>query len=341
MASLIGPCPLNNSEAAMRSGSNTWAVVLAAGDGKRLQELTTTLNGEIVPKQFCSLQRDTCLLEDALQRAQAIALPQRICCVVAVQHQRWWKSALRGLSAQNVFVQPSNRGTAHGILLALLQIERHAPNSVVVLLPADHYMTDEATMARSLRTATNLAADNQGIVHLLGAESDHPDQELGYIVANENRRDAATGVVRFVEKPALEEARDLIKQGALWNTFILAGSMRALLNLFEGQFGATIANMRRALELAQDPLIGSHALERLYATFESRDFSRDVLQRSKQRLQVLRVPNCGWTDLGTPKRVEETVRNLARLSSSEAAPHSAHSARYLDLGLCQRQMRST
>lgn len=97
-------------------------------------------------------------------------------------------------------MQPRNCGTAHGILLALLRIERRAPNSIVVLLPADHYLTDETTMARSLRTATNLAADHEGLVYILGAEPDHPDPELGYIVPSARRGEAAA-VLRFVERP--------------------------------------------------------------------------------------------------------------------------------------------
>src|SRR6202008_1398846 len=60
----------------MRSVSNMWAVILAGGDGSRLREITTTEAGEVIPKQFCSLRRRTCLLEDALERAQAVAIPQ-------------------------------------------------------------------------------------------------------------------------------------------------------------------------------------------------------------------------------------------------------------------------
>jgi mannose-1-phosphate guanylyltransferase len=321
----------------MRSVSNTWAVVLAGGDGSRLSEMTTTPAGEVIPKQFCSLQRNTCLLEDAIKRAAAVTISQHICSVVAEQHRRWWTSALKSLPAQNIFVQPHNRGTAHGILLALLQIERRAPSSVVMLLPADHYLTDETTMARSLRTAANLAADNQGLVYLLGAEPDHPDQELGYIVPSEQRRDAAAGVVRFAEKPTPERARELISEGALWNTFILGGSVRALLNLFEGHFLSTMKAMRHSIDPAQNETAGTAALELLYADLPSQDFSRDVLQRHEQLLQVLRVPNCGWTDLGTPKRVEETVRSLARTRSPTTAAHPGAGAPYLDLALSQKQ----
>jgi mannose-1-phosphate guanylyltransferase len=323
----------------MRSGANTWAVVLAGGEGSRLRELTTTAAGEVIPKQFCSLQRHSCLLEDAIKRAQAVAISQHVCSVVDEQHRRWWSSALKSLPAQNIFVQPNNRGTAYGIMFALLQIARRAAHSVVVLLPADHYLTDETTMARSLRTAANLAADNGGLVYMLGAEPDHPDHALGYIVPSEDRRDAAAGVVRFEETPTTERARDLIRQGALWNTFILAGSVRVLLDLFEGHFVSTIEDMRRALDLAESELVGPVALELLYVDLESHDFSRDVLERHEQMLQVLRVPSCGWTDLGTRKRVEETVRSLGRVRSPVSTIHSAPRARYLDLASGQRQMR--
>jgi len=143
-------------------------------------------------------------------------------------------------------------------------------------------------------------------------------------------------VLRFAEKPTLEKARELIKEGALWNTFILAGTVRALLSLFEGRFAATISDMRRAVQLAESSRVGPVALEVLYADLESRDFSRDVLELHDQMLQVLRVRSCGWTDLGTPKRVEETVRVLARARPPNAAQCSGRGARYWDLASSQR-----
>lgn len=77
-----------------------------------------------------------------------------------------------------------------------------------------------------------------------------------YIVPTVQRRDVATGVLRFAEKPTPQAVREMIMEGALWNTFILAGTVRALLNLFEGRFSGTITEMRRVLDLARSVRVG-------------------------------------------------------------------------------------
>src|SRR4030095_2964760 len=102
--------------------NHTWALVLAAGEGSRLRTLTTTHNGVAVPKQFCSLQGGPSLLQETLHRAEAIAPRKRVCTIVAAQHRRWFEGPLWSLPAQNVIVQPENRGTAIGLLLPILHI---------------------------------------------------------------------------------------------------------------------------------------------------------------------------------------------------------------------------
>jgi hypothetical protein len=55
------------------------------------------------------------------------------------------------------------------------------------------------------------------------------------------------------------------------------------------------------------------------------DFSRDLLEGRESSLCVMRVPPCGWSDLGTPHRVGETVRRIARERSIEHATDSSGS----------------
>jgi mannose-1-phosphate guanylyltransferase len=290
---------------------DTWAVVLAAGEGSRLSSLTRDERGVAVPKQFCSLQGGPCLLQEALQRAASAAPLQRICSVVAAQHRRWWAPVLSYLPEQNVFSQPQNKGTAFGILLPLLRILERDPNATVVLLPADHYLSDEPVMAASLRRAAALAQTDPSSIYLLGVEPDEPDTELGYILPMAPGREEASGVLRFIEKPNAARARTLLDEGALWNVFILAGAVRTLLSLFDNRFATTIAAMR-GFEGAN--------LDSIYQNLRSVDFSRDVLQGRESMLKVLTVPRCGWTDLGTPERVGQILEQLHDIAAQPYFP---------------------
>ena len=102
-----------------------WAVVLAGGDGRRVAALTRGVAGESAPKQYCAFGSDEPLLRWALRRAAAIVPWSRILVVVTEHHRRYWQQTLSDLPPQNIIVQPSNRGTAAGILLPVLDIVLH------------------------------------------------------------------------------------------------------------------------------------------------------------------------------------------------------------------------
>jgi mannose-1-phosphate guanylyltransferase len=254
-------------------------------------------------------------LQEALQRASAVAPLSKICSIVAAQHREWWTPVLNYLPEQNIIVQPENRGTAHGILLPLLRIAERDPDATVVLLPADHYIRDEEIMAAALRRAAALAQSDCGSIYLLGVEPDEPDTELGYILPASRSREGAAEVLRFIEKPNDIRARVLLDQGALWNVFIMAASVRTLLGLFDSSYATTIAAMR-GFEGA--------TLETVYQRLGTLDFSKDVLESNQSMLKVLTVPPCGWTDLGTPERVGMILEQLPEADIAGYAHFPAH-----------------
>lgn len=295
----------------MKRLQNTWAVVLAAGDGTRLSTLTTDSDGNPVPKQFCSLNGGGSLLHEALQRATRVVPRERICAIVADQHRSFWRMDLWSLPAGNIIVQPSNRGTAHGVLLAVLSILERDPLARIVFLPADHYVADESALAGSLReTAALLNRNTQGLV-LVGIEPDEPDPELGYIVPGRMLGDGSYTVEQFVEKPQPKMASELLSSGALWNSFIFAANGAWLLGLLRQRIASSVEDIATAL--ARDDR--SHALTQAYEQLDSVDFSRAIMQGAEKSLRVIAAPQCGWTDLGTPKRVAETLQRLDRLNS--------------------------
>ena len=317
---------------------HNWALVLAAGEGSRLQALTMTASGVAVPKQFCSLGEGSSLLHGAIRRAQAVAPPERTCAVVADHHRRWWQALPLDIPTTNLIRQPRNRGTATGILLPLLHIVHRDPDAVLLVLPSDHYVRNESVLAHSLRRAMVELQGDSGHLILLGMTPDEPDPELGYIVGEGAVGSASQCVAEFVEKPSVSAARALIARGAVWNSFIFAATGRTLLRAFEEHCPDLVGEMRHIVGSPTEPATRAARLAGLYEDLPQLDFSRDVLQRSPSLLRVLTVPACGWSDLGTPRRVGLTV---SRCRSTAGVPLStAPVMAFVDLAARHLQMHA-
>ena len=321
----------------MNTFGNTWAIVLAAGEGSRLHSLTTTESGIAIPKQFCSLRGGRSLLREALQRAETVASPANRCIVVARHHKRWWGAELAAEPESNVIVQPGNRGTANGILLPLLHIMARDPDARIVVLPSDHHVSDELVLATALQEAVRKLEARRDQVLLLGISPEEADPDLGYIVPGSLDGSRVYRVSRFVEKPNAPFARVLIEAGALWNAFIVAAHAQALLDVFAQRFPRIVAEMRYVIE--HHPCIGDapDAVIDLYRGLPNIDFSRQVLQSTASVLRVLPVKHCGWSDLGTPRRVAEALRRLP--SFGEVGDDGLHRRSGL-LSLATQQARS-
>lgn len=296
----------------MPEQANTWTLVLAAGEGTRLRSLTTFASGTPIPKQFCSLFDGPSLLHEAVKRAHAVSDDARTCVVVAQQHRFWWEGALDSVLKENIVVQPQNRGTANGILLPLLYILARDPGAQIVLLPSDHHVRQEPIIAAALRRAVAQLRWRPDQTLLLGIEPQEADPELGYILPGESDGQGVLTVARFVEKPPALQARELIRSGGLWNAFIVASSAPALLALFRRRVPEIVEQMQVAIQQDREAGAAGRAMEQLYRHLPIIDFSRDIVPGQESALRAVRVPSCGWSDLGTPKRVAEAVYGAPR-----------------------------
>ncbi len=291
----------HNSLPRVPDREHDWALVLAGGEGKRLQQLTRT-DGGPVPKQFCSLAGGPSLLQEAMHRAQTVVCAKRTCAVVTARHRAWWGSQLESLPRENVVVQAEALGTAMGILGSLLMILRRDPQANLLVLPSDHFVKDEAPLTAAMSRALTLSREGAGQLILLGIAPDEADSEFGYVVPTAAPAAALRGVSEFIEKPDGVAARAAIARGAVWNSFIFAVRGRVLLDLFAQVAPDLVA------ELTTSTLSADAVAARLDQA-PHMDFSSDVLQRCADRLRVLTVPACGWSDLGTPRRLACVLRD--------------------------------
>ena len=300
----------------MTISSNAWAIVLAGGEGSRLRDLTTDASGVAVPKQYCSLTGGQSLLIDTVHRAASVVEPNHICVIVAAQHRRWWEPMCSGMPKSNIIVQPRNRGTGNGVLLPLLHILARDQGAHIVLLPSDHYVRDEPALASSLRQAVRALEDHPDEVLVLGMHPDDADPDLGYIIPGHSIGPNISRVERFVEKPSEAAARQLLNRGALWNAFIVATRARALLGLFMTRQPDVVAKMHFAV--AEDLRSSANALATtgVYRDLPNIDFSLQILQGAETKLRLIKANRCGWSDLGTPKRLGETLREFPHLDET-------------------------
>lgn len=299
--------PKQGTRAQWSAGNGkTWAIVLAGGAGTRLRVLTTNPAGIPVPKQYCSLDTGPSLLNHALHRAFGIVPRWRTSVVVAEQHAQWWAPLAQELPGR-IAVQPEDRGTTIGILLALVRILDCDPDARVVVLPSDHHVIDEQALTRALRNAVGALLYRHAELVLLGVAPESPDPELGYIAPAGLATSGLLGIAKFVEKPTRAQAATLIAEGALWNTFIIVANGRELLELLRSRDASVVAELRRCALDGRSTDGATRELRELYRGLPVLDFSRDVAQWNPAAFSALRAPACGWTDLGTVDRVRKAV----------------------------------
>ena len=287
--------------------THLYTIILAAGEGTRVRSLTQTADGVHVPKQFSVSDGSRTMLQWTISRATRLVPKRRVVVVVAEGHRRWWREDLADLPQENIVVQPLNRGTAVGLLLPFLRVLQRDPDARIVVLPSDHHVGDEEALRRAILEALEAVSfDNRRVV-LLGALPERPETEYGWIVPHDSL-DSVRDVAAFVEKPGEEMARTLMDRGALLNTLILVAAGRSLLHLYTRHLPGVLGELLNWRDNARR-LDGE--LGHLYRSLAIHDFSRDVLTHSCDSLSVLPIASCGWSDLGTPARLQLFQREQA------------------------------
>ena len=322
---------------AMNRTGAEWVIVLAAGDGRRLHSLTTDASGVPVPKQFCSLNGGQTLLEEALDRALAVTDEEHIVCIVAESHRQWWHPLQGLLPERNLVVQPRNRGTANGIVLPLLHILDQDPAARVLILPSDHFVRDEQVLIHGMRRALRALSGQPEHLLLLGISPEEADPELGYIQPGTAIGPDLWSVVSFVEKPPAAVAEALVFAGGVWNSFIMAAEGQTLLDLYANNYPEVVLAMVDAIRSDRSSTDTGRALRRLYDDLPDIDFSQHVITGSEDRLRLLPVPACGWSDLGTPARVARTLQRLPQRRRQTPGP----TLPFINLAAAHLQLQAT
>ncbi|MEM7408313.1 MAG: sugar phosphate nucleotidyltransferase [Pseudomonadota bacterium] len=292
-----------------------WGIVLAGGEGERMNSLVQSWLGFRRPKQYCTFYGDRPMLSFAVERARRVAGDDRVMTVLGPSHQRHL-DAINFDPVGTCFEQPESCGTAAGLLLPVALIRARDPEAIVTALPSDHFIYPETSLDRHLRAAVRAAADRRDKIILLGAVPTHPEPEFGWVdVANVGSlKDGDTESARaFVEKPPAATAVSCYTQGWLWNTMMLTATVDVLWRIARRRF----PDLAQRFEAFAEAVHGHHT-DALPSGFRSRlrdayrdlahyDFSADALQREPERIEVMAMTGVTWNDWGRPHRIKESL----------------------------------
>src|SRR5262249_46504113 len=148
-----------------------------------------------------------------------------------------------------VVVQACNRDTGPGLLLALLELARCAPDATVAVFPTDHYVRDEQGFNAQVARAFDLARRGRRSIVLLGMTPTRIEPAFGHLHVGSRpawaEADDVFRVATFIEKPDPATAERIMQRGGLWNTFVMVFRLDTMLALLRRRRPADYALLSR------------------------------------------------------------------------------------------------
>lgn len=265
--------------------------MLCGGSGSRLWPLSRAS----LPKPYIPLLGEHTLLHRTL--ARAAHLSDRALVVANAAHRFHLRDAIEGCEvAVTALLEPSPRNTAAAMACAALHVARHAPQTLLVVLPADHLVPDAAAFAETVRRGVPAAEDGWWVT--FGVQPTQPSTAYGYIQVGAPLAGHAHRVARFIEKPDRAKAVSLLTTGDhLWNAGVFLVRADVLLDALREHAPDILAGCERAMQHAQHGPDGVLPDPAAFAEVRSQSIDYAVLERHDR---VAVVPFSGaWSDVGS------------------------------------------
>jgi mannose-1-phosphate guanylyltransferase/mannose-6-phosphate isomerase len=266
-------------------------VVLCGGSGTRLWPLSRSH----LPKQFLPLVSERTMLQETLARVQGLEGAQPPIAIANDEHRFLAAEQLREIGAppQALLLEPAGRGTAAAVAAAALLLEDKS--SLMLVLPADHAISNLKQFHAAVRTALRLA--NDGALVVFGIQPTSPHTGYGYIKQGAPR-DEAFVVERFVEKPDLGTAQGFLAAGGYyWNGGIFVFRADRYLAELQRYRKDILEAVTRAMASAQRDMDFVRPERAAFLAVPDDSIDRAVMEKTRDAVVV--PARFGWNDVGS------------------------------------------
>lgn len=268
-------------------------VILCGGSGTRLWPVSR----QSFPKQFSRLVGEESLFQATARRLSGEGFARPVIVTSAdfrfvVRDQL----AAIGITPAAVLIEPAARNTAPAVLAATLWLERLQPAALVLVAPSDHLMPDPASFRLAAAEGARRAAAG-GIV-TFGIRPSTPETGYGYLeLAAAGAGSEAVPLHRFVEKPDLATARDMLASGRyLWNAGIFLFRSDVMISAFANLAPGLLPPVTRAVDEAEPDLTFLRLEPEAWQAVAPISIDYAIMERAEG---LWAVPyGGGWTDLG-------------------------------------------
>lgn len=273
----------------------TVAVIMAGGRGERFWPQSRSSK----PKQFISLTPDgETMIQKTVKRLLPLVSAEDIFIVTNCKYAKYIEQQLTEISKENVIFEPAARNTAPCIALAAAVIQKkYNEDAVMLVLPSDHYIKFDALYLNTLKLAVSKAKQEENLV-TIGISPAYPETGYGYInFSSELSSDGAYKVIRFVEKPALNAAKEYVNSGEyLWNSGMFVWKTSSILNNIR-KFLPEVLCRAEQISAAYGTDKFEDTLNRIFPTMPSESIDYGIMEYAEN---IYTIPGSfGWDDVGS------------------------------------------
>ncbi len=269
-------------------------VVLSGGMGTRLWPASRRLQ----PKQLMALVGERSLIAATVDRIHAVTTGIDPVITTSVDHaDAIRREMLRsGYPDTRLLLEPVGRNTAPAVAVAAYDVLSTYGDRLMLVLPADHVITDEDAFADAIAAAADCAS--AGYLLTFGITPSSPETGYGYIRSGKPISDRVARVAEFKEKPDAETAEEFIASGEyLWNSGMFLFKASRYIEELEQYAPDIAAASRAAYEAAKRKNATITLDEDAFAACRSESIDFAVMEHTTRAAVVPTDP--GWSDVGS------------------------------------------